>query len=151
MREIEQIVVQICAADTDGPGLALEQRVNTELYLYRRITEALGNKYYGEVITMIETNIQSNLRSAFLKNAALSKFGPKIIVEHAAVQREPVRHRRVARGVFAEGFRLGKVGVEHAWIGAQGCGATGSHHRAALHDIGVVAATKRDLRILLDQ
>ena len=36
---------------------------------------------------MIETNIQNNLRSAFLKNAAASEFGPAIIAEKNATTR----------------------------------------------------------------
>ncbi len=34
---------------------------------------------------MIESNIQPNLRSAFLKNAAASEFGVDILAEHFAV------------------------------------------------------------------
>ena len=41
--------------------------------------------YYEDVVGMIESNIQSNLRSAFLKNTAASEFGPDILSEHFAV------------------------------------------------------------------
>ena len=73
------------AADNRGPAEALEERVDSELLLYRHITEASNNPYYAEVVAMIEANIQSNLRSAFLKNAAASEFGADIIKEHDAV------------------------------------------------------------------
>ena len=59
--------------------------MDSELLLYRRITEASNNPYYAEVVAMIEANIQNNLRSAFLKNAAASEFGEHIIQEHEAV------------------------------------------------------------------
>lgn len=72
-------------ADKLGPAVALEERVDAELLLYRQVTEASNNPYYKEVVAMIETNIQNNLRSAFLKNAATSEFGPTIIQEHHAV------------------------------------------------------------------
>ncbi|WP_417249178.1 FadR/GntR family transcriptional regulator [Celeribacter sp.] len=85
MAEIEEIYAQMAAADARGPGEALEERVDAELLLYRRITQASDNPYYAEVVAMIETNIQNNLRSAFLKNAAASEFGPAIMEEHRAV------------------------------------------------------------------
>ena len=85
MDEIAGIFEQMRAADAEGPERALERRVDLELLLYRKITEASGNAYYVDVVTMIETNIQDNLRSAFLKNAGASEFGPGIIAEHGAV------------------------------------------------------------------
>lgn len=85
MQEIAGIFAQVEAADCLGPETALELRVDSELLLYRRIAEASGNEYYVEVTLMIETNIQNNLRSAFLKNAAKSEFGESIIAEHRAV------------------------------------------------------------------
>lgn len=85
MAEIVGIFEQMRSADAEGPEKALERRVDLELLLYRRITEASGNGYYVEVVGMIETNIQDNLRSAFLKNAAASEFGDAIVAEHAAV------------------------------------------------------------------
>lgn len=85
MAEITELFEHMRAADAEGPEAALERRVDTELHLYRRITEASGNAYYTEVVMMIEANIQDNLRSAFLKNAATSEFGPAILAEHAAV------------------------------------------------------------------
>ena len=85
MQIIEDVFVQMEMADSHGPKIALEERVDQELLLYRRITEASGNDYYVEVTAMIEMNIQNNLRSAFLKNAAASEFGKHIIDEHRAV------------------------------------------------------------------
>ncbi|WP_420405806.1 FadR/GntR family transcriptional regulator [Nisaea sp.] len=85
MQNIEALFERMCAADQRGPEEALEERVDTELLMYRHITEASANPYYCEVVTMIETNIQNNLRSAFLKNAAASEFGPSILAEHRAV------------------------------------------------------------------
>jgi DNA-binding FadR family transcriptional regulator len=85
MAAIEAAHSEMEAADARGPAEALEARVDAELLLYRRITEASGNPYYVEVVAMIETNIQNNLRSAFLKNAAASEFGPAILAEHRAV------------------------------------------------------------------
>lgn len=85
LQEIQDVFARMEAADQRGPDAALEERVDTELLLYRRIAEASGNPYYVDVIAMIETNIQNNLRSAFLKNAAASEFGPEIIAEHRAV------------------------------------------------------------------
>jgi GntR family transcriptional regulator, transcriptional repressor for pyruvate dehydrogenase complex len=85
MIAICEIFDRMVEADQHGPDSALKERVDAELLLYRRITEASGNDYYVEVTAMIETNIQNNLRSAFLKNAAASEFGPAIISEHLAV------------------------------------------------------------------
>lgn len=85
MAEIEGIFKKMEAADLLGPETALEERVDLELLLYRKITVASGNPYYVDVVSMIETNIQNNLRSAFLKNAAASEFGPEILEEHRAV------------------------------------------------------------------
>lgn len=85
MERIESAYARMAAADARGPIDALEERVDSELLLYREITEASDNPYYTEVVTMIETNIQTNLRSAFLKNAAASEFGPAIMQEHQAV------------------------------------------------------------------
>ena len=85
MEKIEEIYKRMVAADNRGPAEALEERVDSELLLYRHITEASNNPYYAEVVAMIEANIQSNLRSAFLKNAAASEFGADIIKEHDAV------------------------------------------------------------------
>ena len=85
MRRIDTTYERMAAADARGPAEALEERVDTELALYRAITEASGNPYYAEVVAMIEANIQNNLRSAFLKNAAASEFGPAILAEHRAV------------------------------------------------------------------
>lgn len=85
MQGIQDVFLSMEAADKRGPENALENRVDSELLLYRKIAEASGNEYYVEVTAMIETNIQNNLRSAFLKNAAASEFGPSIIDEHRAV------------------------------------------------------------------
>lgn len=85
MSEIRGIFDDMTAADDRGPAVALEKRVDLELLLYRRITEASANPYYVEVVAMIEANIQSHLRSAFLKNAAASEFGAAILEEHRAV------------------------------------------------------------------
>lgn len=85
MAQIDATYARMSAADARGPADALEERVDSELLLYRQITEASNNPYYAEVVAMIETNIQSNLRSAFLKNAAASEFGPAILDEHLAV------------------------------------------------------------------
>lgn len=82
---IDAAYMRMVAADDRGPADALEERVDSELLLYRHITEASNNPYYAEVVAMIESNIQNNLRSAFLKNAAASEFGPAIIAEHRAV------------------------------------------------------------------
>lgn len=87
MAGIRAIFADVEAADRLGPDAALELRVDSELLLYRRIAEASGNDYYVEVTLMIETNIQNNLRSAFLKNAAAAEFGPVILAEHRAVVR----------------------------------------------------------------
>jgi DNA-binding FadR family transcriptional regulator len=85
MGEIERTFDGMVEADERGPEEALEDRVDRELGLYRQVTEASGNPYYAEVVAMIENNIQSNLRSAFLKNAAASEFGPAIVAEHRSV------------------------------------------------------------------
>ena len=85
MKTIQSAFLRMAAADDRGPAEALEERVDSELLLYRHITEASNNTYYAEVVAMIESNIQNNLRSAFLKNAAASEFGPAIMAEHRAV------------------------------------------------------------------
>lgn len=85
LAQIDATYARMSAADARGPADALEERVDSELLLYRQITEASNNPYYAEVVAMIETNIQSNLRSAFLKNAAASEFGSAILGEHHAV------------------------------------------------------------------
>lgn len=86
MQGIQERFIEMERLDALGPDGALESRVDIELDFYRSITEASGNEYYIEVIGMIEGNIQSNLRSAFLKNAAASEFGVPIINEHRAVR-----------------------------------------------------------------
>lgn len=85
MQQIDATFMRMAAADDRGPETALEERVDTELLLYRHITVASNNPYYAEVVAMIETNIQNNLRTAFLKNAAAVEFGPAIMQEHYAV------------------------------------------------------------------
>lgn len=85
MAQIEAVFAQMAAADARGPATALAERVDAELLLYRHITQASNNPYYAEVVAMIETNIQNNLRSAFLKNAAASEFGVAIMQEHRDV------------------------------------------------------------------
>ena len=85
MDRIAEVFLKMAAADDRGPADALEERVDTELLLYRNIAEASNNPYYTEVVAMIEANIQNNLRSAFLKNAAASEFGATIMEEHRAV------------------------------------------------------------------
>ncbi len=85
MAQIDEVYQRMAKADARGPAEALEERVDSELLLYRCITQASNNPYYTEVVAMIETNIQNNLRSAFLKNAAASEFGPDIMQEHRAV------------------------------------------------------------------
>lgn len=86
MQRIEELFTELERLDALGPDAALVQRVDTELDFYRCISEASANEYYVDVIGMIEGNIQSNLRSAFLKNAAASEFGPTILDEHRAVR-----------------------------------------------------------------
>lgn len=86
MAGIAELYDQMAEADARGPDAALERRVDLELLYYRLITEASANEYYVEVTGMIEANIQSNLRSAFLKNAAASEFGPGIMLEHRVVR-----------------------------------------------------------------
>ena len=85
MTAIEGAYKQLVIADGKGPTEALEERVDLELLFYRLITRASSNRYYEDVVGMIESNLQSNLRSAFLKNAAASEFGPDILAEHHAV------------------------------------------------------------------
>lgn len=85
MDEISRVFDAMSLADARGPAEALEERVDTELLFYRHIAQASNNPYYTEVVTMIESNIQNNLRSPFLKNAAASEFGPTIMAEHKAV------------------------------------------------------------------
>jgi len=85
MAEIENIFTRMSETDALGPETALEERVDLELLFYRSITEASANSYYVDVVTMIESNIQNNFRSAFLKNAAATEFGPAILAEHRAV------------------------------------------------------------------
>jgi GntR family transcriptional repressor for pyruvate dehydrogenase complex len=82
---IESAFEQMIAANEIGPENALEPRVDAELRLYRHVAEASENEYFCDVINMIETNIQTYLRSAFLKNAATCEFEPEVIAEHQAV------------------------------------------------------------------
>ena len=105
MAEIAALFEEVAAADAEGPDRALERRVDAELLFYRRITEASGNDYYVEVVGLIEANIQTNLRSAFLKNAAASEFGPAILAEHRSVRdalaaRDPEAARLATRTRF---------------------------------------------------
>lgn len=85
LEAIENAHQLMVEADKQGAEQALEKRVDSELLFYRLITQASANSYYEDVVGMIESNIQSNLRSAFLKNAAASEFGPDILAEHFAV------------------------------------------------------------------
>lgn len=104
--KIEQAFETMVDADGKGPDQALEDRVDSELLFYRLITLASANSYYAEVVGMIESNIQTNLRSAFLKNAAASEFGPEILAEHGAVlkalQDKDIEGARVATRVRFE-------------------------------------------------
>lgn len=52
-----------------GRKKANKERVDAELHPYRLITEASGNEYFCDVVTMIEANTHNNLRPAFHKNA----------------------------------------------------------------------------------
>ncbi|WP_417243808.1 FadR/GntR family transcriptional regulator [Celeribacter sp.] len=85
MDVIEGAFQEVMHANDIGPDAALEARVDAELHLYRLIAEASGNEYFCDVINMIETNIQTHLRSAFLKNAAACEFEASVIKEHEAV------------------------------------------------------------------
>lgn len=105
MAEIDAVFHEMRAADEKGPDSALEARVDLELLYYRRITEASANVYYVEVVGMIERTIQDNLRSAFLKNAAVSEFGDSVLAEHRAVlnaltDQDPERARVATRERF---------------------------------------------------
>lgn len=85
MEVIEEALRALLAANAEGAEVAVEERVDAELRLYRIITEASDNEYFCDVINMIETNIQNHLRSAFLKNAAALEFAPNVVAEHEAV------------------------------------------------------------------
>lgn len=106
LREIEQAFEAMSIADEKGPEEALEKRVESELLFYRLITLASANSYYADVVGMIESNIQTNLRSAFLKNAAASEFGAEILLEHEAVlkalQERDVEGARIATRIRFE-------------------------------------------------
>lgn len=82
---IEATLRDLLSANDKGPEIAVEERVEAELRLYRLITEASGNEYFCDVVNMIEANIQNYLRSAFLKNAAACEFASSVIEEHKAV------------------------------------------------------------------
>ncbi len=82
---IDSAMRDVILANDKGPDKAVEARVDSELRLYRLITEASDNEYFCDVVNMIEANIQNHLRSAFLKNAAAVEFEPSVIKEHLAV------------------------------------------------------------------
>lgn len=82
---IEATLNELLAANAKGPDVAVEERVEAELRLYRLITVASGNEYFCDVVNMIEANIQNYLRSAFLKNAAACEFEASVVEEHIAV------------------------------------------------------------------
>lgn len=103
---IEAAFQNMLNANAAGPDAALESRVDAELRLYRLIARASGNEYFCDVINMIETNIQTHFRSAFLKNAASCEFRSAVIDEHAAVVRairdqDPEQARKATRTRFA--------------------------------------------------
>lgn len=85
LSQMESAYRQMASAHASGPKEALEERVDAELLFYRLITQASGNRYHIDVVGMIESNLQSNLRSAFVKNTAASEFGEDILPEHRAV------------------------------------------------------------------
>lgn len=85
LAEIRTLFEAMDAADRAGPEVALEERVEMELAFYRRICVASANSYFTEVVQMIELNILTHLRSAFLKNVAACEFGAEIMDEHRAV------------------------------------------------------------------
>lgn len=96
---------RMLTANNAGPDVALEQRMDAELRLYRLIAEASDNEYFCDVINMIETNIQTHLRSAFLKNAATCEFEPTVIKEHEAIisairENDPEKARTATRVRF---------------------------------------------------
>lgn len=82
---IESTFEELVKANQRGPEKAVEKRVDAELRLYRLITEASDNSYFCDVVSMIEANIQTHLRSAFLKNTAACEFKDSVIEEHRAV------------------------------------------------------------------
>ena len=61
---------ELLTVNAKGPKKANKERVDAELHPYRLITEASGNEYFCDVVTMIEADIQNNLRPAFHKIAA---------------------------------------------------------------------------------
>jgi DNA-binding FadR family transcriptional regulator len=87
MEAIEAAYADLVKANEQGPQdeTALNGRVDAELRLYRLIAETSENEYFCDVINMIEVNIQTHLRSAFLKNAAACEYGASVLDEHAAV------------------------------------------------------------------
>ncbi len=105
MEVIASAFQKMLAANETGPETALELRVDGELRLYRLIAEASNNEYFCDVINMIETNIQTHLRSAFLKNAATCEFESAVINEHKAIisairDKDPERARTATRVRF---------------------------------------------------
>lgn len=101
--EVIEIAFQkMLDANAKGPETALVQRVDAELHLYRLIAEASGNEYFCDVINMIETNIQTHLRSAFQKNAAACEFEASVLNEHEAIisairEKDPEQARTATR------------------------------------------------------
>lgn len=103
---IEAAFQNMLAANAAGPDAALESRVDAELRLYRLIARASGNEYFCDVINMIETNIQTHFRSAFLKNTASCEFRDAVMNEHRAVvqairDQDPEQARKATRTRFA--------------------------------------------------
>ncbi len=102
---IEGALASLLSANALGPAKAVEERVDAELRLYRLVAEASGNEYFCDVINMIETNIQTHLRSAFLKNAAACEFEDAVLQEHQAViaairDKDPEKARTATRVRF---------------------------------------------------
>ena len=95
-----------------GPKKAIKERVDAELHLYRLITEASGNEYFCDVVTMIEANIQNNRRSAFHKSAAAFGCEPGVMdVLKAGVA--AIREKAPETARTAPAFALAKPKI--AW------------------------------------
>lgn len=97
----------------DATGLGIDgadQRVDAETAFYRAITEASGNDYYIEFISMIEKRLMIELRSVVVKNAKAAEWDEAVLSEHLRVfeavrDNHPIEARNATRRHFERAAR----------------------------------------------
>ncbi|MEM0908963.1 MAG: FCD domain-containing protein [Pseudomonadota bacterium] len=86
LKEIETFLYSMASAVREGRSEA-DTYHDAEVGFYRAITEASGNPYYIEFISMIERKVEERLRAVAIKNVLAAEWGPGVLAEHEGVYR----------------------------------------------------------------